>query len=56
MEQRGLKVQRLGPADTQAWESFAQSAYPLIRGRMVPEDGFDATVRLVAQYRRESKR
>lgn len=56
MEQRGLQVQRLGPADTQAWETFAQSAYPLIRGHMVPEDGFDATLRLVAQYRRESHR
>jgi TRAP-type transport system periplasmic protein len=56
MEQRGLKVQRLGPADMQVWERFAQSAYPLIRGHMVPEDGFDATVRLVAQYRRESQR
>jgi len=54
MEQRGLQVQRLGPADMRAWEAFAQSAYPLIRGRMVPEDGFDATLRLVAQYRHES--
>jgi TRAP-type C4-dicarboxylate transport system substrate-binding protein len=56
MEQRGLKVQRLGAAEMQAWEALAQSAYPLIRGRMVPEDGFDATLRLVAQFRRESQR
>jgi TRAP-type C4-dicarboxylate transport system substrate-binding protein len=54
MEQRGLRVRRLSPRDSAAWEAFAQSAYPLIRGHMVPEDGFDATVRLVAQFRHES--
>jgi TRAP-type C4-dicarboxylate transport system substrate-binding protein len=52
MARRGLHVQRLTPEAEAAWNSLAQRAHPMIRGRTVPADTFDEVTRLVAEYRR----
>lgn len=51
MVQRGLKVARLGAAQEGAWQALAERIYPLLRGRTVPADTFDAAVRALAAYR-----
>lgn len=51
MKKRGLTVHTPSPADLAAWEKLAESAYPTIRGKMVPQDLFDEVRKLVAEYR-----
>ncbi len=55
MQKRGLKVQDATPEIEAEWRSFAESVYPKIRGKMVPEDMFDEVQKLLAQLRGESK-
>jgi TRAP-type C4-dicarboxylate transport system substrate-binding protein len=56
MEKRGLKVTRVTPEIEAEWRALAEAVYPKIRGRMVPADIFDETMRALAEYRAEQKK
>jgi TRAP-type C4-dicarboxylate transport system substrate-binding protein len=51
MSQRGLTVVSPNAEQLRVWQQFAESAYPLIRGRMVSPTTFDEASRLVKEYR-----
>jgi TRAP-type transport system periplasmic protein len=51
MIKRGLQIHRLTPELEAKWLAGAEEVYPLIRGRLVPEDIFDEVMRLVKEYR-----
>jgi TRAP-type C4-dicarboxylate transport system substrate-binding protein len=51
MTKRGLVVNRLTPEAEEAWRQVAESAYPKIRGAIVPADLFDEVRKLLAEYR-----
>lgn len=51
MRKRGLKVQPVTPEIEAQWRSFAEQAYPMIRGKMVPAELFDEVQRLLLEYR-----
>jgi TRAP-type C4-dicarboxylate transport system substrate-binding protein len=51
MQKRGLTVHKLTPETATAWRKLAESAYPQIRGGMVPADLFDRVLAHVAEFR-----
>ncbi len=51
MEKRGLKVEKITPEIEAEWRTIAEAVYPKIRGKLVPADIFDETMRLLAEYR-----
>jgi TRAP-type C4-dicarboxylate transport system substrate-binding protein len=51
MEKRGLKVTQLTPELEAEWRKTAESVYPQIRGKIVPEDVFDEALKLLAESR-----
>jgi TRAP-type C4-dicarboxylate transport system substrate-binding protein len=51
MKRRGLKVQPVTPEIEAEWRSFAEQAYPMIRGNMVPAELFDEVQRLLREHR-----
>ncbi len=51
MEQRGLQVTRPSREQVLEWRAVAEPVYPEIRGKLVPADIFDETMRLLAEYR-----
>jgi hypothetical protein len=51
MKARGLTVHAVPPEAEAEWRKLAESAYPKIRGTMVPADMFDEVVRLLKEYR-----
>ncbi len=51
MKLRGLEVRAPSPSEREAWRQAARKAYPLIRGKVVPEEIFDQVGRLVEEYR-----
>ena len=51
MQKRGLVVHKLTPETATAWRKLAESAYPQIRGGMVPADLFDRVLSHVAEFR-----
>jgi TRAP-type C4-dicarboxylate transport system substrate-binding protein len=53
MKKRGLKVTTLNPEQVDAWNKFAESVYPKIRGKVVPADIFDDVQRILAEYRKQ---
>lgn len=55
MEQRGLKVLSPAPEVERAWQELARSAWPRVRGTMVPAEMFDRVERLLAEYRGAKK-
>lgn len=55
MEQRGLKVINPTPEVERAWSDLARSAWPRVRGAMVPAEMFDRVERLLAEYRGQKK-
>ena len=55
MQGKGLKVHPAIPQIEDEWRQLTKVLYPQIRGRMVPEDIFDEVLRLVAEYRANSK-
>lgn len=55
LQQRGLKVVSPTPDVERAWQELARSAWPSVRGGMVPADMFDKVERLLAEYRGEKK-
>lgn len=51
MEKRGLKVARITPEIEAEWRAISEAVYPKIRGKLVPADIFDETMRLLGEYR-----
>jgi TRAP-type C4-dicarboxylate transport system substrate-binding protein len=51
MQKRGLQVHVVTPGVEAEWHKLAETVYPRIRGKMVPEDIYDEVQRLLAQYR-----
>ena len=51
MEKRGLKVARITPEIEAEWRAISEEVYPMIRGKLVPADIFDETMRLLVEYR-----
>jgi len=55
MKKRGLIVHTLTPAAEAAWRNVVESAYPKIRGALVPADLFDEVQSLLKEYRAGQK-
>jgi TRAP-type C4-dicarboxylate transport system substrate-binding protein len=55
MKRRGLQVHPVSPELDDEWRHFAESVYPKMRGKMIPADIFDKTLKLVAEYRASQK-
>jgi len=55
MEKRGLKVQKISPEIEAEWRAISEAVYPKIRGKLVPADIFDETMRLLAECRAQGK-
>lgn len=51
MKKRGLTVYTLTPEAEVEWRKLAESAYPKIRGGLVPVEMFDEVMQLLAEYR-----
>jgi TRAP-type C4-dicarboxylate transport system substrate-binding protein len=54
MQKRGLVVHKLTPETAKAWRALAESAYPQIRGGMVPADLFDRVLEQVGEFRAQN--
>ncbi len=55
MKDRGLIVHEPEPAAVEAWRKVAESAYPSIRGEVVPAETFDRVKSLVTAHRAAKK-
>lgn len=55
MEKRGLKVTKITPEIEVEWRQTAEAVYPKIRGKLVPADIFDQTMKLLEEYRATRK-
>lgn len=51
MVKRGLKVTPVPAAVETEWRQVSESVYPKIRGKVVPAEVFDQTLKLIAEYR-----
>jgi TRAP-type transport system periplasmic protein len=51
MKKRGLKIYTPTADEIREWRQIAESAYPRIRGNVVPADYFDEVQRLLSVYR-----
>ena len=56
MKSRGLQVLSLNDAARAEWRKAAESAYPRVRGNLVPPEIFDEVVRLRDEFRTKSSR
>ena len=56
MEKRGLKVTKVTPEIEAEWRAAAEAVYPKIRGKLVPEDVFDQTLKFIKEYRESQKK
>ncbi|NJK89582.1 MAG: TRAP transporter substrate-binding protein DctP [Myxococcales bacterium] len=55
MKDRGLVVHELSETDRARWSQVAAEAYPVVRGKVVPEAIFDRVKELAAEYRAQHK-
>ena len=55
MKQRGLNVVTPGPADLESWHRLLESVFPLVRGKYMPAEAFDAVIKYSAEYRQQKK-
>jgi TRAP-type C4-dicarboxylate transport system substrate-binding protein len=55
MQKRGLNVVKPAPADLEAWHKMIESVFPLVRGKYMPAEAFDAVIKLSAEYRQQKK-
>ena len=53
MKKRGLVVHEPTPEVNAAWRKLTESAYPKIRGSIVPAEMFDEVQQLLQKYRAE---
>jgi TRAP-type C4-dicarboxylate transport system substrate-binding protein len=51
MIERGLRIVPVDGAAMQAWLHAVKSSYPEIRGKVIPADYFDETLRLRDEFR-----
>ena len=51
MVKKGLTVTRLNAAEIASWRAAAESAYPKMRGKLVPADLFDEVIKLSKEFR-----
>jgi TRAP-type C4-dicarboxylate transport system substrate-binding protein len=51
MKARGLNVVVVDAKAEALWRTAAESAYPLIRGKIVPEAAFDEARKVLAEFR-----
>ena len=54
MKKRGLNVVPVDAKAREAWVKVAESAYPKIRGRIVPADAFDEALKYRDEYRKRA--
>ena len=55
MVKRGLKVTPVSPEVAAEWREAAEKAYPMIRGKIVPAEVFDETMKLLQEYRSQKR-
>jgi len=54
MKDRGLNVVPVDAGARDAWVKLAESAYPRIRGRIVPAEAFDEALKYRDEYRKRA--
>lgn len=54
MKKRGLNVVSVDPKTREIWVKVAETAYPKVRGRIVPADAFDEAMRYRDDYRKHA--
>jgi len=55
MKKRGLNVVKPGPAELEAWHKLLESVFPLVRGKYMPAEAFDAVIKASGEYRQQKK-
>lgn len=53
MKKHGLNVVKPGPAELEAWRKLLDSVLPLVRGKYMPADAFDAVTKYAAEYTKQ---
>jgi TRAP-type C4-dicarboxylate transport system substrate-binding protein len=56
MKTRGLNVVKPGPAEIEAWHKFLESVFPLVRGKYMPAEAFDAAIKFSGEYRQQKQK
>jgi TRAP-type C4-dicarboxylate transport system substrate-binding protein len=55
MKKRGLNVVKPTAAELEAWHKLPASVFPLVRGKYMPAEAFDAVIKLSNEYRQQKK-
>ena len=55
MKKRGLTVITPGPAELASWRKLLESVLPLVRGKYMPAEPFDAVMKYSGEYRQQKK-
>ena len=55
MKKRGLTVVTPGPTELASWHKLLESVFPLVRGKYMPAEAFDAVIKYSAEYRKQKK-
>jgi TRAP-type C4-dicarboxylate transport system substrate-binding protein len=55
MKKRGLNVVKPGPAELASWHKLLESVFPLVRGKYMPAEAFDAVIKLSGEYQQQKK-
>jgi TRAP-type C4-dicarboxylate transport system substrate-binding protein len=55
MKKRGLNVVKPGPAEIESWHKLLASVFPLVRGKYMPAEAFDAVIKFSSDYRQQKK-
>jgi TRAP-type C4-dicarboxylate transport system substrate-binding protein len=50
MESRGLKVIPSSPENSALWRKAAEVVWPQIRGKIMPDEAYDQTIKLIREY------
>ena len=56
MKKRGLNVVKPGPAEIESWRKFTESVFPLVRGKYMPAEAFDAALKFSGEYRQQRQK
>jgi len=55
MKKRGLNVVTPDPGDLASWHKLLESVFPLVRGKYMPAEAFDAVIKFSSDYRQQRK-
>ena len=55
LKKRGVNVVTPGPAELESWRKLSESVFPLVRGKYMPAEAFDAVIKLSGEYRQQKK-